>query len=95
MMCVLGLIADDLTGAGDASVQFATRGWRTFLTLADSWRLPDSALRTLGLSVSRSQTSIVIAVTTDCRALSNEAAEKLTADALQRADERWASIVSS
>jgi uncharacterized protein YgbK (DUF1537 family) len=30
---VLGIIADDLTGAGDASVQFAKRGWRTLLTL--------------------------------------------------------------
>ena len=32
-MRVFGLIADDLTGAGDASVQFAARGWPTFLTL--------------------------------------------------------------
>ena len=29
---MLGIIADDLTGAGDASVQFAKRGWRTLLT---------------------------------------------------------------
>jgi len=63
---VLGLIADDLTGAGDASVQFAKRGWRTFV----SWGL------TTVLNAD------VIAVTTDCRALSNDAAEKLTADAL-------------
>ena len=70
---MLGLIADDLTGAGDASVQFAKRGFRTLLSLdsttLDSWTLdsPDSSL---------------IAVTTDCRALTNEAAEKLTAEAL-------------
>jgi hypothetical protein len=30
---VLGVVADDLTGAGDASVQFAKRGWYTLLTL--------------------------------------------------------------
>lgn len=67
---MLGLIADDLTGAGDASVQFAKRGWRTLVT----WGLMPVLVRGSGPDV--------IAVTTDCRALDNQAAEKLTADAL-------------
>ena len=68
---MLGLIADDLTGAGDASVQFAKRGWDVFLSL-------DSATRRLADSTD----SAVIALTTDCRARSNDAAERLTFDAL-------------
>jgi uncharacterized protein YgbK (DUF1537 family) len=75
---VLGLIADDLTGAGDASVQFAKRGFRTLLSLdsstLDSWTLDSSTLV--------SPDSSVLAVTTDCRALTNEAAETRTAEAL-------------
>lgn len=70
---MLGLIADDLTGAGDASVQFAKRGWRTLLAL-------DST--TLNTGPVDSRDSFVLAVTTDSRALSNDAAEKLTADAV-------------
>ena len=69
---MLGLIADDLTGAGDASVQFAKRGFQTFLRLAVRFEVrlrPDT-------------TDTVIAVTTDCRALDNETAAELTADAL-------------
>ena len=72
-MPVLAVIADDLTGAGDASVQFAKRGWRTLLAL-------DST--TLDTAPIDSRESFVFAVTTDSRALSNEAAEKLTADAV-------------
>ena len=68
---MLGLIADDLTGAGDASVQFAKRGWRTVV----SWGLTPVLVR--------GSDPDVIAVTTDCRALGNEAAEKITADALR------------
>ena len=67
---MLGLIADDLTGAGDASVQFAKRGWRTVV----SWGLTPALIQ--------GSDPDVVAVTTDCRALSNDAAEKLTADAL-------------
>ena len=69
---MLAVIADDLTGAGDASVQFAKRGWRTLLALDSTTpdRLVDSS------------DSSVVAVTTDCRALSNDAAEKRTSDAL-------------
>jgi D-threonate/D-erythronate kinase len=67
---VLGLIADDLTGAGDASVQFAKRGWVTIV----SWGLTPVQVR--------GSDPDVIAITTDSRPLSNEAAEKRTADAL-------------
>ncbi|HUP40005.1 MAG TPA: four-carbon acid sugar kinase family protein [Vicinamibacterales bacterium] len=75
---MLGLIADDLTGAGDASVQFARRGWRTLLalhptTLAVSFGSP---------TLPDSPDSFVVAVTTDSRALTNDVAEQLTADAL-------------
>lgn len=73
---MLGLVADDLTGAGDASVQFAKRGWYTFLNL--DVRLKDVRLKPDTTGFSRT----VIAVTTDCRALGNEAAERLTGDAL-------------
>jgi uncharacterized protein YgbK (DUF1537 family) len=69
---VLAVIADDLTGAGDASVQFAKRGWRTLLAL-DSMSL-DPLVDSSGPSV--------IAVTTDCRALTNNAAETRTKNAL-------------
>jgi uncharacterized protein YgbK (DUF1537 family) len=74
---VLGLIADDLTGAGDASVQFAKRGWYTLLKLGQ-----ESAEESESREESGSRGESVVAVTTDCRALTNEAAEKLTADAL-------------
>jgi uncharacterized protein YgbK (DUF1537 family) len=76
---VLGVVADDLTGAGDASVQFAKRGWYTLLTLEvrPEVRLkPDTTNAASGLS------RTVIAVTTDCRALSNKVAETRTAEAL-------------
>lgn len=65
---MLALIADDLTGAGDASVQFAKRGADVFLSLHSS----------VGSGFSRT----VTAVTTDSRALTNDAAEQLTFDAL-------------
>ena len=69
---MLGLIADDLTGAGDASVQFAKRGWDVFLALEVRPK-PDTTSAT---------GTTVIAVTTDSRALSHDAAQKLTCDAL-------------
>jgi len=65
----LGLIADDLTGASDAAVQFARRGWEAVLVL-DGARLGEGGS--------------VLAVTTDCRALDNATAEKLTADAVSQ-----------
>lgn len=74
---MLALIADDLTGAGDASVQFATRGWDVFLPL-DSTTLPGSTT-----PPDSSEDSFVIAMTTDSRALANGAAQDLTFDALR------------
>ena len=67
---MLGLIADDLTGAGDASVQFAKRGWNVFLAL-DVRLKPDTT------------ENKIIALTTDSRALTNDAAQELTFDALR------------
>lgn len=75
---MLGVVADDLTGAADASVQFAKRGFRTLLLL-DSTTLDSTTLDSWTLD---SPDSSVFAVTTDCRALSNNAAETLTADAV-------------
>jgi uncharacterized protein YgbK (DUF1537 family) len=86
---VLGVVADDLTGAGDASVQFAKRGWYTFLTLdvRHEVRLqPETTVNadttTPSLVVSGFSRT-VIALTTDSRALSNDAAETRTADAVK------------
>ena len=67
---MFGLIADDLTGAGDASVQFAKRGWRTYVL----WGLTP-------VPVPGSDPDVV-AVTTDSRALPNDVAQQRTADAL-------------
>jgi uncharacterized protein YgbK (DUF1537 family) len=73
---VLGLIADDLTGAGDASVQFAKRGSDVFLSLNAQY-----AVSGFSRTVTDARRTVT-AVTTDCRALSNDAAEQLTFDAL-------------
>ena len=75
----LGLVADDVTGAGDASVQFAKRGWETFLMLHPGYtpRSGEEVRPHDAASVER-----VVAITTDSRALSNDEAEKLTFDAL-------------
>ena len=74
----LGLVADDVTGAGDASVQFARRGWDTFLTLQTGLTPYYRGVRPR-IHVSA---PCVLASTTDSRALSNDEAEKLTCDAL-------------
>jgi uncharacterized protein YgbK (DUF1537 family) len=84
---VLGVVADDLTGAGDASVQFAKRGWETFLSLVQSVRIkPDTTTGTTdgppSDSVASGSGRTAIAVTTDCRALDNETARQRTADAV-------------
>jgi D-threonate/D-erythronate kinase len=60
-------------------VQFAKRGWRTFLKLGqESGTSQESRSR----EESGSREDSVVAITTDCRALTNEAAEQLTTDAL-------------
>ena len=73
---MLGIVADDLTGAGDASVQFARRGWYTLLTL--DVRLKPAAPSEVVSGFSRT----VVAITTDCRALPNHDAEALTHSAV-------------
>lgn len=63
-------------------MQFAKRGWDTFLRLrAESGGAGVGESGSPGVSESGSPRSVV-AVTTDCRALGNEAAEELTARAL-------------
>ena len=77
---MLGLIADDLTGASDAAVQFARRGWEAVLVLS-------TVARSIHPSSGETRRSPgeggeVIAVTTDCRALDHATAEQLTATAV-------------
>ena len=60
------VVADDLTGANDTGVQFAEAGWATVLQLAPS----DQAAGT------------VVAVSTDQRAASHEAATRVTERAI-------------
>src|SRR6185503_4703551 len=75
----LRLVADDVTGAGDASVQFARHGWDTFLSLSQQVRLkPDTT------SEAPEDAQRVIAVTTDCRALDDDTAHARTRDALNQ-----------
>jgi len=64
-----GIVADDLTGAGDSAVQFAALGWQARLTLGDPFAvavLPGS----------------VVAVVTDSRAQHAEAARLSTSSAV-------------
>ena len=50
---MLGLVADDLTGAGDAAVGFAGAGWRAVLSLRPgAWRPDAVAARPTVLAVS-------------------------------------------
>lgn len=63
----VGVVADDLTGAGDCVVQFARAGWRSHLVLGSA--LP-AGERT------------AVAVVTDARPLDAAAAERATADAV-------------
>ena len=82
----LGLVADDVTGAGDASVQFAKHGWDVFLSLDARLKPGPTSLNSdpaTGASISVTGKS-VIAVTTDCRALDNDTAHARTRDALSQ-----------
>lgn len=78
------LVADDLTGANDAAVQFARAGWdvRLLLSLAGA----DGA-ETGGVIHAA---STLYATTTDARAASPEQAERLTAQAVKDAAARGA-----
>ncbi|WP_185202242.1 four-carbon acid sugar kinase family protein [Glaciihabitans sp. INWT7] len=65
-----GIVADDLTGAGDSAVQFSSLGWQTRLSLGD----PSGITATPGS---------VVAVVTDSRAMQADAARVCTADAVR------------
>ncbi|MGI3784956.1 MAG: four-carbon acid sugar kinase family protein [Janthinobacterium lividum] len=69
---VLGLVADDLTGAGDAAVGFAEVGWTAVL-----------ALRPSRLSRPGTQVPTVVAVSTGCRAAPDDEAAERTAHAVE------------
>ena len=75
---MIGVVADDLTGAGDASVQFARRGWDVFLSLENKYVSGSSRTVTGPTWTS----DAVIAVTTDARALGNDIASTRTSDAV-------------
>lgn len=68
---VLGLVADDLTGAADSAAGFADQGWRVVLHLG-----------TKGLAVADPSTSTVLAVTTGSRAMPDDEAASATASAV-------------
>ena len=71
----MGLVADDLTGAGDAAVGFAEQGWRVELLLdTEHTRQPHH-----GYPESR---PIVLAVTTGSRALPDDRAAEVTDQAV-------------
>lgn len=72
MPTVLGLVADDLTGAGDSAAGFANQGWRVVLSLQPGRRIPPSFDR-----------PTVLAVSTASRAASDDAAAALTARAVE------------
>ena len=71
MPTLLGLVADDLTGAGDAAAGFAERGWRVVLSLRPGRPVPLSADR-----------PTVLAVSTGCRAAPDDEAAERTAVAV-------------
>ena len=71
MPAVLGLVADDLTGAGDAAAGFAEHGWRVVLALRPGRSVPPSGDR-----------PTVLAVSTGSRALPDDEAAERTARAV-------------
>ena len=72
MPTVLGLVADDLTGAGDSAAGFAEQGWRVVLSLQLGRRIRPPVDR-----------PTVLAVSTTSRAASEDAAAALTAEAVE------------
>jgi len=75
---VLGLVADDLTGAGDAAVGFAEAGWTAVLALGPS-HLSSSAATSSSSTVGPT----VLAVSTGCRAAPDDEAADRTARAVE------------
>lgn len=68
----IGIIADDLTGAGDSAVQFAQNGWRTTLLLAGD------------LHTHAESGSEAFALVTNARAMSQSEARLSTASAIAK-----------
>lgn len=64
----VGVVADDLTGAGDCVVQFARAGWASHLALGPASPAGDRT---------------AVAVVTDARPLDDDAAAQATADAVR------------
>jgi uncharacterized protein YgbK (DUF1537 family) len=64
----VGVVADDLTGAGDCVVQFALAGWRSHLVLGSALPVGERT---------------AVAVVTDARPLDDAAARAATADAVR------------
>ncbi len=71
MTCRVGVVADDLTGANDAAVQFARVGWPTLVAL------------THPLGPRSADVAGVVAATPDSRAASPSVAHERTADAVR------------
>lgn len=59
---VVGLVADDVTGANDSAVQFARRGWRTMLAFAE-------------LDPPFGSSDVLLAISTDSRAVRQQEAQ--------------------
>ena len=66
----VGIIADDLTGAGDSAVQFARKGWRARLSLSEQ-------------IAGSSADGAVVATVTDARAMSPARARSTTRAAVE------------
>lgn len=69
---LLGLVADDLTGAGDAAVGFAEAGWRAVLSLDPSSPLPPAG-----------PVPTVLALSTGSRAAGDDEAARRTSRAVE------------
>ncbi|HET9871915.1 MAG TPA: four-carbon acid sugar kinase family protein [Propionibacteriaceae bacterium] len=74
---VLGLVADDLTGAADSAVAFADHGWRVIL------HLHPERLQQQPAVTDDDDVQTVLAVTTGCRASPDEEAAAVTARAVE------------
>lgn len=84
----VAIIADDLTGANDAAVQFARAGWETSMVLSRPGRNStgqNSAGQSSVQSSAQPDTDFAFATPTDTRAATWEQAEQITAQAVQDA----------
>lgn len=79
----VAIIADDLTGANDAAVQFARAGWDTSMVLSRAGQ--NSTGQNSAQSSAQPDTDFAFATPTDTRAATWEQAEHITAQAVQDA----------